>query len=223
MIEPDDHERIIQDAAYREDLRHRFITDPFFAGRMLGWEFHPILHQPVADLHVRKNPLLSIEEQDPIKNRMQLDPRFTYKTTWSRVDKVQWVAAFPEIITMLNETATQPLAKAISKGIGNFFYCPKYAKPTRFQLCFPELVVDKAPFGFGDTWSTPNHDKNALDETISYTSPMTEQSGWHPWILNCDDMVATKNSGIRASADARQGVIDTFDTNKNTLVPGGYL
>lgn len=223
MILEDDHERIVQDAAYREDLRHRFITDHFFAGEMLGWVFHPILHAPVKEHYFPKNPALPIELQDPVPNRMHIDPRFTYKTTFNRVDKVQWVAAFPKIITMLNETATQPLAKAISKGIANYFYCPKYAQPTRFQLCFPELVVDKAPFSFGDTWSTKNHDINALDETISFTSPLTEQSGWHPWILNADDMVATKNSGIRATQEARQGVIDTFDTNKNTLVPGGYL
>jgi hypothetical protein len=224
MIEPDDHERIIQDAAYREDLRHRFITDHFFAANMLGFNgFHPVIHQPAVDLYFPKNPMLPIEEQDPIKNRMHLDPRFSFKTTLNRIDKVQWVCAFPNIITILNETATQPLAKAISKGIANFFYCPKYQKPTRFQLCFPELIVDKAPFSAGDTWSTPVHESNSLDETISYTSPMTEQSGWHPWVLNCDDMVATKNSGIRASQDARQGVIDTFDTNKNTLVPGGFL
>lgn len=223
MILEDDHERIVQDAAYREDLRHRFITDHFFAGEMLGWRFHPILHQPVKEFYFPKNPGLPIEEQDPKPYRLHLDPRFTYKTTFGRVDKVQWVAAFPKIITMLNETATQPLAKAISKGIANYFYCPKYSQPTRFQLCFPELVVDKAPFSFSDTWSTKNHDMNALDETISFTSPQTEQSGWHPWILNCDDMVATKNSGIRATQDARQGVIETFDTNKNTLVPGGYM
>ncbi len=191
---------------------------------MLGFNgFHPVIHKPAVDLYFPKNPLLPIEEQDPIKNRMHLDPRFSFKTTLNRIDKVQWICAFPKIITILNETATQPLAKSISKGIANFFYCPKYQKPSRFQLCFPELIVDKAPFGFGDTWSTPVHDSAAIDETIAYTSPMTEQSGWHPWVLNCDDMVATKNSGIRASQDSRQGVIDTFDTNKNTLVPGGYL
>ena len=224
MIEPDDHERIVEDAAYRQDLRHRFITDPFFAGRMLGWDFHPVLHKPVADLYGRKNPLLAIEEQRKKKKLMHFDPRFTYKTTWNRVDKVQWVAAFPKVITLLNQTATQPLARKISKGTANYFYCAKYEKPTRFQLCFPELVVDKEPFSNNkDTWNTPNHDRDALDDTIAFTSPQTEQSGWHPWLLNCDDMVATKNSGIRATAEARQGVIETFDTNKNTLVPGGYL
>lgn len=223
MIEPDDHERIVQDAAYREDLRHRFITDPFFAGRMLGWEFHPVLHKPVEELYGRLNPLLPIEAQRKKKKLMHFDPRFTFKTTWNRVNKVQWIAAFPKEITLLNQTATQPLAKAISKGIANYFYCPKYEKQTRFQCCFPELVVDKAPFSFGDTWNTKTHDRNALDDTISFTSPQTEQSGWHPWLLNCDDMVATKNSGLRATQDARQSVIDTFDTNKNTLVPGGYL
>lgn len=224
MILVDDLERIVSDAEYRNDMRHRFITDHFFAGEMMGFPFHPILHQPVVNLHVRKNPALPIEQQSVKKKRMQLDPRFTYKTTFNRVDKVQWLAAFPKDITILNQSATQPLAKAISESQANNFFCPKYKAHSRLQACFPELVVDKQPFSNGaEKWNTPNHDIAAMDAAIAYTSPKTSQSGWHPWVLNCDDMVDGINSGLKATTETRQGVIDTFDTNKNTLVPGGYL
>ena len=205
-------------------MRHRFITDAFFAGELLGFPFHPVLHKPVEELYVKKNPNLPIEQQHVVKNRMHLDPRFTYKTTFKRVDNVQWIAAFPETISMLNETATQPLAKTISIGCANYFYCAKFKQPTPFQQLFPELVVDKEPFSQGrDSWSTPVKRVGELNDTVAFTSPQSVQSGWHPWIINADDMVETKNSGLRASQEVRQGVIDTFDTNKNTLVPGGYM
>lgn len=220
----DDIERIIQDADYRGDLRHRFITDHFFAAEMMGFPMHPVLHEPVRQLHIQKNPALPIEQQAVKKKRMHLDPRFSYKTTFNRVDKVQWIAAFPQVITVLNQSSTQKLAKAISETQANYFYCPKYKQQTRLQACFPELVCDKLPFSNGaEEWDSNSHDINAMDSTIAFTSPASAQSGWHPWVLNCDDMVDTKNSGLKASTDVRQGVIDTFDTNKNTLVPGGYL
>ena len=201
MILVDDIERIVSDAAYRDDMRHRFITDHAVAAEIMGLPpFHPILHEPVRRLHIRKNPSMPIELQSEKKKRLHLDPRFTYKTTFNRVDKVQWIAAFPALITILNQSSTQPLAMKIAKTQANYFYCPKYQQPTRLQACFPELVTDKPPFSNNtDKWSTPSHDAiNAMDDTIAFTSPQSSQSGWHPWILNCDDMVDTKNSGLKA-------------------------
>ena len=218
-----DEYKLTTDAAYREDMRHRFVTDLWFACELLGFPLHPVLHKPVVELYFGKNNALPIGDQHPIHNRMHLDPRFTFKTTVGRVDKVQWICAFPEEVTILNQTATQPLGQAISKAIADFFYKPKFEKPTPFQMMFPELVVDKEPFSRGeDTWNTPVRKRGQLDSTLAYTSPQSVQSGWHPTILNCDDMVETKNSGIRASNEVRQGVIATYETNKNTRPGWGY-
>lgn len=219
-----DIKKLETDAAYREDMRHRCRTDHFFLGNIIGLnKFHSVLHKPAVELYFPKNINLSIEEQDPVKNRMHMDPRGVFKTTLGRIDKLQWILAFPELVTILNESATQPLAKAISKGIADYLYCPKYAQPTDLQRIFPELVVDKAPFNNSDTWNMPNRPTGDLDSTLAFTSPMTTQSGWHPYIINADDMVETKNSGINANPDLRQAVIDTFDTNVNTLRAGGYV
>ena len=90
---------------------------------------------------------------------------------------------------------------------------PKGRAPTPLQLCFPELVVEKEPDG---TWNTPVRKMGDLDTTLSFTSPKTSQSGWHPWVECIDDMVDTTNSGIHASADLRldkirvSGVGDTI-------------
>lgn len=224
-----DQERLTNDAAYREDMRQRFIRDWFFACEMLGRPMHRVLHAPIADLYPRKNPNLPIQDQDPIKNMMLLDPRFSWKTTGGRIEKIQWLAGFPDDITILTETATQPLGEKISETIAGAFYCARYSKPSQLQQLFPEITVANEPFGRGkDTWNTPGRAQlrsglNDLDDSVAYTSPQSVQSGWHPWIINADDMVESKNSGIRANPEVRQGIIDLFDTNKNTLVPGGYM
>jgi len=216
-----DTDRIISDGAYREELRHRCFTDHFFLAQMMGFtRFVRRIHEPAVKLYFPKNPQLSIEEQHPKKYRLHLDPRGTFKTTLGRVDSLQWVLAFPEEITILNETATQPLASAISRGIAVYLWKPKGKAPTPLQLCFPELVVEKEPDG---SWNTPVRKLGDLDTTLAFTSPKTSQSGWHPWVECIDDMVDTANSGIHASQEVRQSVIDTYNTNKNTLRHGGYI
>lgn len=218
-----DEARLVSDDAYRDDMRHRFITDHFFAAEVLGFnEFSRVLHQPAVDLYFPKNPNVPITQQHPKKNRMHLDPRKVFKTTLSRIDKIQWLCAFPKEVTILNESASQPLALAISEGIANFF-C-QYKIVTPMQAMFPELVVSKWPFHNGaEKWNLPQHDMRDMDSTVAFTSPLSKQSGWHPWIINADDMVEATNSGIHAKDDTRKKVIDTFDTNRNTLRGGGFM
>lgn len=218
-----DLDRIDGDTAYRNEVRHRCYTDHMFLAKILGRGFDQFIeriHRPVQDLYFPKNPNLPIEDQHKIKNRLHLDPRGTGKTTFGRVDSLTWILAFPEEITILNETATKPLAEAISESIAAFFWKPKDARPTPLQRIFPELVVEKKP---SPVWDTPVRIPGILDHTLAHTSPLSTQSGWHPWIEAIDDLVETNNSGINASADVRQTVIDSYYVNKNTLRPGGYI
>ncbi len=218
-----DEHKLEWDDEYRADIRHRCITDHFFLSELIRpGSFRLDYHQEAFDLHFPKNPNLPIDQQHPIKNRMYLDPRKTRKTTLGRIDKLQWILAFPETITILNESATHPLAKAISEGIAN--YLCRYKIVTPLQKAFPELVVSKWPFhNDQDKWNTPVKEMHDLDATLAFTSPTSKQSGWHPWVINADDMVETTNSGIHAKEEMRRKVIDTFDTNRNTLQGGGYL
>jgi hypothetical protein len=216
-----DTDRLGSDGEYRTEIRHRCITDHFFLAEMIGFDkFVPRIHEPAVKLYFPKNPNLSIEEQHPKKYRMHLDPRHTFKTTLGRVDSLQWILAFPENITILNESATQPLAAAISKGIATFLWRAKGRAPTPLQLAFPELTFDKEPEG---TWNTPVRKLGDIDSTLAFTSPKSSQSGWHPYVINPDDMVDTVNSGIDAAPEVRQSVINTYNTNKNTLRHGGYV
>lgn len=217
-----DTDRVRSDEMYRDELRFRCETDHFFLAELVGFtKFVPRLHQPVKDLYFPKNRTLPIEEQHEIKNRLHLDPRHTYKTTMGTVDTLQWVLAFPELITIVNESATQPLAKALSTQIAKFFWLPPWKSPTALQLLYPELLRTSKTEPEGE-WNTPNHSDLEKDFTMTFTSPKTSQSGWHPWVLNPDDMVDTENSGIHATHESRQKVIDSYRTNRNTLRHGGF-
>ena len=216
-----DTDRLSGDGEYRTEIRHRCITDHFFLAELIGFDkFIHRIHDPAVKLYFPKNPNLKIEDQHPKKYRMHLDPRHTFKTTLGRVDSLQWILAFPEEITILNEGATQPLAAAISKGIATFLWRAKNRAPTPLQLAFPELTFDKEPEG---TWNTSVRKLGDIDSTLAFTSPKSSQSGWHPYVINPDDMVDTVNSGIDAAAEVRQSVINTYNTNKNTLRHGGYI
>lgn len=214
-------DRLQSDDEYRKEARHRFVTDHFFAAEVLGHtKFIPHLHQPAVELYFPKNPDLPIDEQHPIHKRMHLDPRKTFKTTLGRVDDAQWVVAFPETVTILEESATQPLAGEIGEAIGRYFWRPGGSPAKLVHLIAPELVFSKKPEG---KWRSPVQNTLDLDATLDFTSPQSQQSGWHPWILNPDDMVDTKNSGKKAKPETRQAVIETHHTNLNTLRDGGFL
>lgn len=219
-----DIDRLQSDEAYKAELRHRCETDHFFLGDLIGWnDFVPEYHEEARALYFPKNRNMPIAEQHPIKNRMHLDPRHTYKTTLGKIDSLQWVLAFPSLITMVNASSTQPLAAAISAQIANFFWVPTWQKDaTNLQRLYPELCFGGASEAEGK-WNTPNHSKLEMDATLDYTSPKTVQAGWHPWVLNPDDMVETTNSGIDADAKMRQKVINSYYTNKNTVRLGGYI
>jgi hypothetical protein len=206
-------------------MRHRFVTDGFFAADLLGFkDFSVRAHAPVFDkLYFPKNPNLPIRDQHPKHKRLHLDPRHTFKTTAKRVDRAQWLAAFPELITILVESATLPLAQQSAHKTALLWYKPKYASPKPLHLLFPELVTDRYP---EIPWNAATRRMSGggdLDFTISATSPQSTQSGWHPLLLEPDDVEDTKNSGIQASPDVRQNVIDICDQNENLLRDGGFI
>ena len=211
-------ERIGADKEYTEELRHRAQTDHFFLAPLLGYfDFRPDLHGPVRDLYVQKRPGVAIEDQHPIKNRMHLDPRHTFKSTFGHVDTIQWVLNFPHV-TICNETATKSLAKLLTSRQGRVFLRPKTKPPSILQSLFPEMCVGVLK---GD-YRCPASKVDTVEPTIYSTSPGSSQSGYHPWILNPDDMADTENSGIDATDASRDKVWNSYTTNLNTLRLGGY-
>lgn len=206
-------------------MRHRFITDAWFAADLLGYrDFVPRVHEPVFNgLYFAKNPNVPIRDQHPKHKRLHLDPRHGFKTTAKRIDRAQWIAAFPEEVTILVESATQPLAAASAGKTAQLFFRKKGAPRKPLHLMFPELVTETWPELPWNTLVRQPDGPGDLDSTLAFTSPLSTQSGWHPWILEPDDLEDTKNSGIQASSEVRQNVIDIADQNENLLRGGGYI
>jgi hypothetical protein len=220
-----DTNRLRDDAAYKADMRHRFITDHFFAAWTIGFrDFSERAHRPAVKLYFPKNPNVPIIEQRRKKKYLHMDPRKTFKTTLNRVDSVQWVCAFPEEITILNESATQPLSAAISKAGGFPFFKPVNEPPTPFQCLWDDLCLH-AKREPGGTWDSPLRRRMGagdMDSTSDYTSPLSTQSGWHPFVKKSDDLEDTENSGIGVADSVRRNVIDKADQNENLIRDGGY-
>jgi hypothetical protein len=211
-----DTDRIANDAAYLEEMRHRFLSDHFFAAEVMGYtQFNRKLHQPAVDLFFPKNPNVPIEDQDPIKFRMHLDPRHTFKTTLGLVDTAQWLAAWSSRLTLLYETATQPLAASMMEVTIQHF------NRGWLRALFPEVQFTKRKRE--DCYDSDLRMEPSIDPTVGYTSPKTAQSGWHPFLINADDVCDALNSGISAPDESRQRLIDVHDTNKNLLRTGGFL
>lgn len=222
-----DAARLDTDGAYREDMRHRFLTDHFFAARILGFtDFSERAHRPAVDLYFPKNRHLPMHAQDPIHKRLHLDPRHTFKTTLKRIDRLQWICAFPEEVTILIESATQPLAKAVCDISSQYFYSPTGEPITPFHKLWRELIVSPRGGAPSGAWNTPNRIKSGggdVDATLDFTSPKSAQSGWHPFVMEPDDVEDTNNSGIGVNPDVRQHVTDVCDQNENLLRAGGFI
>lgn len=219
-----ERDRLASDDAYREDMAHRFLTDFFFAAEVLGFNDFNHRHQVVADFYFPKNPNIAMRDQDPIHRRLHLDPRHTFKTTAKRVDRIQWIAAFPRDVTILTQSATQPLARAVSEASSKPFYRRPGRPKTIFQHLFPHLIVETEPEG---VWNTAEHAEligpGDLDTTLAFTSPKTSQSGWHPFIMEPDDVEDADNSGIGVKQETRDNVTNKCDQNENLLRDGGFL
>lgn len=206
-------------------MRFRFLSDGFFAAEVMGFrDFNERAHGVVfRKFYFAKNPNIPIRDQHPKHKRLHLDPRHSFKTTARRVDRAQWLCAFPQEITVLVESATQPLAMASAGSSARLFYRSRGSRPTVMHLMWPELVVDKWP---ELPWNMPNRlnfGPGDLDYTLGFTSPRTSQSGWHPLLIEPDDVEDADNSGIGVNHEVRQKVIDVCDQNENLLRDGGYI
>jgi hypothetical protein len=218
-----EEERVGSDTEYTDEVRHRCRTDHFFLAPLLGYFlFHERIHRPAVELYVKKNCNLPIEEQDTIKNTLHLDPRDLYKSTLGVVDNVQWIVNFPDI-TILNETATQPLSIALTNVTAKKFWQRPMRAKTTFQRAFPEYVFTQSKEPEDGFYRAPCQISDTVENTIDSTSVNSTQSGFHPWVMCPDDPVDTKNSGIFATENSRNKVISNHNTNSNLLRRGGYM
>jgi hypothetical protein len=172
-----DRKRVETEELYKNEMRLRCQTDILFLARLLGYDkVLDRVHGPVAELCVRKNPAIPIEDQTAVKERINLDPRGTFKTSLSITDSVQWIICFPNI-RICKLTATKPLAAAIAEEIRDHFVKAADAEPTDFQFLFPEFCISPSDKARANT--PPRTARGLARKTVMAFSIETSISGWH--------------------------------------------
>lgn len=214
-----DRGRVATDETYKNLMRLECQTDVLFLGRVLGYDrIVDRVHRPVAELCVQKNPALPIEQQAEKKQSLNLDPRGTFKSTFSIIDSVQWIICFPNI-RICKLTATKPLAAAIAEEIRDHFVKAADAEPTDFQLLFPEFCISPKEKRAGE-YTAPNRTRNWRERTVMSFSIETSISGWHFDVFDPDDVVDTQNSSTPAGIAK---VKKNYRINKKTAMPWAYI
>lgn len=175
------------------------------------------VHKPICDFFVRKNPDLSIAQQDQRKQRLLLDPRNHFKTTLDIVDMVQWVLCFPDI-RILIASGTRDNAIKMLRAVKAHF---QYNDVLRYF--FPELCPtqrQQEDFGTQDGFICPGRTKKYLREpTCSVASPDSTVAGMHYDVLKFDDLVNETNS---RTAEGLKQVNTWYKLTNPLLEPYGY-
>lgn len=196
-------------------LRLQCQTDLFFLGKsVLKKDFTEGTHRAMCDFYVKKDPTFKTfkefakQYQGP-RDRIQLVPRETYKSSIKVIDNVQWIICWPEI-RILTCTSTDDLSGAFIDELVGYFTVRGNARrnpatglleggsPTAFQELFPEHCVSEQEARAGE-FETPARAGVAREliykEPTAGTLSMTSSSsGWHCDVLDYDDPVSDRNS-----------------------------
>ena len=182
------------DKAHKNELRRRCQTDLFFLCKeIFQRDITERTHRPVCDFLGSPDPDRQLEEQlDPVRERIWLDPRGTFKTSLITDVAVQWTICFPEI-RLLFLGGEKNLALASLDTYTETFVIR--GEPTRFQRLFPEFCIhpgEKYERKFvAPCRRNPKRHKEATAWSNSVDSAL---SGWHPDMLIPDDVVNDENS-----------------------------
>lgn len=206
----------------RDELRYRCLTDLYFLARdVLGYDkVIERTHRVIAEFFVQKKPRLPLEEQDTIRERMLLYPRYSYKSTFNIADTIQWILNFPEIV-IFPITAAGELGEGFVKEIQeHMMMSGEDAEPRPIEKLFPEFMVKrKKGVNLIGKYTAPCRQRPRKEPTILALSPGMNINGWHCDIMKEDDCVNAKNSrterGLRATV---AGLAETRDM----LYPLGY-
>lgn len=204
----------------RQALRRRCQTDLFFlAHDVLGYDqLTAFTHQQLCDFFVKKNPDLGIFEQDEMKRRLLLFPRYGFKSTVNIADCVQWIICFPNI-RILVLTGEKDLAKAFVDEMQGHFIATAEGEPTDFQALFPEFCIREKDKLTGK-FTAPCRTKGWKEPTIFSSSIESTLPGWHFDIFKGDDIVTNMNSD---GETAIRKVNRNFRLARKTLHPRGFL
>jgi hypothetical protein len=222
------------------ELRDKARKDLFWLGRLLERSFFHDTHQQMCDMFVKKNfdglffpDFNSDDVHDAIRaqkqyrmdaNRNQTDtmmlfaPRSSYKSTIDGVDAVQWLINCPDTRIMIL-TSVLDLSKQFLKEIKSYFHLPMMAKPTPFQLLFPEYVLTGVKATSEQPIVCPARTYESREAHVWVTSLDASFVGQRCDIRKLDDCVDDKNS---ANEELRAKLTGKIASTNPLTEPWGF-
>ncbi|MGC1415555.1 MAG: hypothetical protein WA817_09755, partial [Candidatus Acidiferrum sp.] len=205
---------------YFRQIRWRCQIDLFFLARAVcGKSFTNFTHRRMVEHLVQKNPKLSIADQDPIKDRLTMSPRGSFKSTISVLDIVQWVCCFPDELRCVVVTSVAKLAKRFIGELKQYFIKAEGAEPTTFQQLFPELVIEPSKDGKSAEFTVRDRKSGLKDPTVWAAAVSTDEVGSHCDLLVFDDAQSVENCG---TPETMENLLYKVSMLRALLDPGGY-
>lgn len=182
-------------------------------------------HREICNAFVRKNPDLSIANQDTVKERLIMVSRGGFKSTLDEIDCIQWIVCFPDIRIAV-WTATEDLGVSFVSSIRKRFIIEGKKDGektyTRFQLLFPEFCIPAGKKEEEGSFLSPARKKELKDPTVIALSLGQSTSGIHTDVGKYDDCVDNRNSGPGSTVEQRQTVYNQIRLTRGVIEPYGY-
>jgi len=190
----------------------------FLAKEIFGLDLVEATHLPVCLHFVQKDPDKPLHQQDTIKRRLLLYPRYSYKSTLNIVDCVQWIIAFPQVRIIIL-TSAEELGEAFIEECRDYFTVYDDADRTKFQQLFPDHCVE-AGDERKDLFTTPARTKFRKEPSVCARSILGTLPGWHCDVLKPDDAIVDKNS---ETEPLRTKVKRKMSSARKLLVSYGFM
>lgn len=204
------------------DMEHCWSDLFWFATEMLGYDLVEFHRKITTEFFIKKDPKVEIYNLSPVKSRLVLYPRGSFKSSIDEADTVQWIIAYPNIRIALM-TATEKLGTAFVGKVKGFFQIPENTKLTRFQMLFFHHCVPANKKEAEDVFTTrARTNKNLTECTLEALGLNATTSGFHYEIGKFDDVVSNKNSGPGSTPELRKSVYDAIRFAAALIDPFGY-
>lgn len=168
--------------------RERGLIDPMFlACEVLGMDFQINPHDGLFKCFLESKIDVPIGDLSPIKKRMIIWSRGTFKTSAVRVKIIQTILNYPNCRILIGAAAL-PLGKVQLEAVKRVFENPS----PKFRELYPEFCGTK--LGNTTRFTVPNRtDFTSPEETVTTSTARSVKSGSHYDFVFIDDLVNDQN------------------------------
>lgn len=195
-----------------------FLTQILFPRR----KFSEKVHRPMCELFVKKNPDIPIDTEhpenldklDPIKQRLLLAPRNSFKTTIDVADIIQWIITYPNIAILILSGAESLAVKIVHEVRAQFI------SNELLRELFPEYCLAEDDKVEKETYRHEARTEIIKEPTIETSTVRSVKASSHYHVIKGDDVIHEINS--RTIEQIKQAQ-EAIEATSYLLNPGGYF